>query len=209
MFMDVVGFTSMADRVPARQVMLFLNQLFGGLDDLLGTHDVHKIETAGDCYIVSAGVVDAARKHRDSNNTIARFGRITSTHDSFCSAAHVIRFSLAAVRHAASVMRPHNGSPTSVRIGVHTGSVVSGLIGRTLPKFGLFGDTMNVASRMEQTAPNGAIQISTQTYDVLSSHPDGADLVGLFHPTDGVNIKGKGTMRTWVTRAPEKTDRIE
>ena len=187
MFMDVVGSTRMADLVTPREVMVFFNRLFNGLDDLLHLHRVQKVETAGDCYIVAAGVLEEAE---DEQQRV-----IAKKHDPVVSALKVISFSQDVIRHANSVRMPHNGSPTMVRIGVHTGPIVSGLIGYSLPKFALFGDTMNVASRMEQTAPPGGIQVSDTTRSILGEEsPHGT----VFVPTGGIEVKGKGLMLTHV-----------
>jgi class 3 adenylate cyclase len=113
------------------------------------------------------------------------------------SAFRVVSFAEDVMQHASSVLMPHNGLPTEIRIGIHTGPVVSGLIGHSLPKFGLFGDTMNVASRMEHTAPPGCVQISDATRLLLGDElPAGMDFV----PTGGVDIKGKGVMQTHLWR---------
>ena len=249
MFMDVVGFTTMADTVAPCQVMAFLNELFSGLDDMLAMHHVHKVETAGDCYIVAAGVLDepTPRSHlewlssvvrtshsdsgNDSGSVIGGFiggfiggdggiggdgiggigiggdggrvqhqhsagacGPVAREHDPVVSAYRVMSFARDAIAHASTVRMPDDGRPTRVRIGLHTGPVVSGLIGHRLPKFGLFGDTMNVASRMEQTAPVCCIQVSQATRDLLRDDA--------FEPTGGVPIKGKGVLMTHVWRPP-------
>ena len=90
---------------------------------------------------------------------------------------------------------PHNGELVMIRIGVHTGDCVSGLVGSKLHKFGLFGDTMNTASRMESTSQPGRIQISSSTYALLSQHQQ-----TFFEATGGVEVKGKGRVEThlWI-----------
>ena len=85
---------------------------------------------------------------------------------------------------------PHNGQPTHVRVGIHTGSVVTGLIGTKLPKFSIFGDTMNTASRMESTCRPGCIQVSLAARELLGEYT--------FTPTGGIEVKGKGLMETFL-----------
>ena len=85
---------------------------------------------------------------------------------------------------------PHNGQPTQIRIGIHTGSVVAGLIGTKLPKFSIFGDTMNTASRMESTCRPGCIQVSLAARQLLEGYT--------FTPTGGIEVKGKGLMETFL-----------
>ena len=113
-------------------------------------------------------------------------------------ARNVILFAQAMLSHARSVLMPHNGQPTCVRVGVHTGSVVSGLIGSKLPKFSLFGDTMNTSSRMESTSRPGCIQVSESTYTMLDE-----DQRSLFEATGGVEVKGKGLMPTYIYQPSE------
>ena len=114
-------------------------------------------------------------------------------------ARNVILFAQAMLSHARSVLMPHNDQPTCVRVGVHTGSVVSGLIGSKLPKFSLFGDTMNTSSRMESTSRPGCIQISESTYTMLDE-----DQRSLFEATGGVEVKGKGLMPTYIYQPTEE-----
>jgi hypothetical protein len=105
-------------------------------------------------------------------------------------AERVMAFAKALVRCSRAVTTPHDQQPCRVRVGIHTGPVVSGLIGRKLPKFSIFGDTMNTASRMESTSKPGCIQVSAATHALLESHS--------FEPTGGVEIKGKGIMETFL-----------
>lgn len=193
MFMDVVGFTSMADTVSPTDVMAFVNDLFGALDRLLEAHPaVHKVETAGDCYIVAAGVV--------TETSTTRHVRVLKHHDAAKSAAHVFDFALAALERVASIKMPNDDSPTRVRIGMHTGPIVSGLVGCTLPKFGLFGDTMNVAARMEQTAPEGAVHMTCDAFDLVSRTGRASSAV---RTPGGVLVKGKPkVVSTYVWRRP-------
>jgi class 3 adenylate cyclase len=218
MFLDVVGFTSMAGSVRPHEVMAFLNDLFSGLDDLLFVHRVQKVDTAGDCYIIAAGVLDGAPR-RPATNPIRRsatfpgskettaeyaggvedttIGELSTVHDPIASAMSVLAFARDAIQHAASIKMPHDQSPTRIRVGVHTGPIVSGIISHRLPTFGLFGDTMNVASRMEQTSPHGSIQVSDTTYALVEEEPS-----FFFVPTGGVHVKGKGFMLTHTWTPP-------
>ncbi|KAF5842669.1 hypothetical protein DUNSADRAFT_5744 [Dunaliella salina] len=107
-------------------------------------------------------------------------------------ARQVLEFSKDLLLEAKKVCMPHTGEPVSVRIGIHSGDVVSGLIGTKLPKFSLFGDTMNSASRMESTGSPNRIHVSAATYALLLSCEDGG-----WEPTGGVQVKGKGFMQTY------------
>ena len=174
----------MSKEVPPAVVMKFLNNLFGRFDSLLSIHKVQKVETAGDCYIVAAGVLAVGADG---------FSEVLSSHDSALSAARVLSFAQSMLYHSKSMTMPHNGEPVLIRIGIHTGDCLSGLVGSTLHKFGLFGDTMNTASRMESTCVPGRIQISASTYAML--HPDQR---AHFEAIGGVEVKGKGRMETYL-----------
>ncbi|GFH23361.1 guanylate cyclase domain-containing protein, partial [Haematococcus lacustris] len=161
MFTDIVGFTAFSKECTPGQVMSFLNELFSKLDALLDKHNVYKVETAGDCYIICGGLLD-------------------EDEDGFQAVA-------------ATVMMPNTGEPVVLRAGLHSGPVVSGLVGSRLPKFSLFGDTMNTASRMESTSLPGRIQVSQTTYELLRDPRPSR-----WHPTGGVEVKGKGLMHTFL-----------
>ncbi|KAF5842601.1 hypothetical protein DUNSADRAFT_6451 [Dunaliella salina] len=197
LFMDIVGFTSMCKNVEPVDVMVFLNTLFSLFDQLTDIHGVHKVETAGDCYIVSGGIL--------SPKSSKEFGLVVEDQDPLESAARVMEFAKAMLDAAQQVMMPDTKQPVRVRVGMHTGNVVSGLIGSKLPKFTIFGDTMCTASRMESTGVPGRIHVSETTHELLQ-HSE------LWEPTGGVEVKGKGLMQTflWVPQPnkPPSTSQV-
>ena len=182
LFMDVVGFTTMSKQVPPDQVMRFIHSLYSVLDELVDKHDVYKVDTAGDSYIVAGGLMT-----RDGDG----FDCIDKDADAVQGAEKVLSFAKAMLSCAKAVKMPHNGRPAEIRVGVHTGEVITGLVGSKLPKFSLFGDTMNTASRMESTCRPGCIQVSAATKGILSSGH-------VLTPTGGVDVKGKGVMQTYL-----------
>eukprot|EP00798_Chlamydomonas_sp_ICE-L_P007328 gene7328-449_t len=187
LFMDIVGFTSMSKEVQPEKVMQYLNNLFTLFDVLVDNYKVYKVETAGDCYIVAGGLM-----RYDEEGFLA----VDKAPDARTGALQAMEFAKAMLRCAKTVLMPHNNEPTKVRVGMHTGPVVTGLIGMKLPKFSVFGDTMNTASRMESTCRMGAIQVSELTGKLLGD-------THTFEPTGGVEVKGKGMMNTFIW-SPDK-----
>jgi len=185
MFMDICGFTAMCKEVEPVEVMVFLNKLFSLFDQLTDIHGVHKVETAGDCYIVSGGIMSP--KHAASG-----WGLVVEEEqvDPAESAKRVMEFAKALLEVAKQVQMPDTQQPVRVRVGLHTGDVVSGLIGSKLPKFSIFGDTMNTASRMESTGVPCRIHVSEATHKLLMHEK--------WEPTGGVEVKGKGIMQTYL-----------
>ncbi|GFH15442.1 guanylate cyclase domain-containing protein [Haematococcus lacustris] len=129
------------------------------------------------------------------------FTQVLDKHDPADSAARVMQFAKDMLAVASTVLMPHNQQPVQIRIGMHTGDCVSGLIGRKCPKFAVFGDTMNTASRMvgdgktsysrESTCVPGHIQVSAATHALLKD-------LEPFTSTGGVEVKGKGLMDTYI-----------
>ncbi|KAG1663702.1 hypothetical protein FOA52_013270 [Chlamydomonas sp. UWO 241] len=184
LFMDIVGFTTMSKLVPPTAVMSYLNTLFYTFDKMCDQYGVFKIETAGDCYIVAGAMMQSTPE-----------GCATLDEEPVPEQGvrAVMGFARAMLRVARTVLMPHNNEPSIVRVGVHTGSVVSGVIGSKLPKFSLFGDTMNTSSRMESTAPHSCIQVSATTYALMDEEQRTA-----VRASGGVEVKGKGLMETYV-----------
>jgi len=173
LFSDIVGFTSISGSVPPEEVMAMLNELFAKFDDLTRLHGVYKVETVGDAYVVSCGAPDPCDNH----------------------AERMCNFAIDMVRVASSVISPLDGEPLKIRCGLHSGTVMTGCVGNMecKPRYCLFGDTVNVASRMESTGLPASIQIS---YRVIRALPDASQYNII---TRGrIAIKGKGTMKTFL-----------
>jgi len=183
LFCDVVGFTSMSKEVEPSEVMHFLNELYESFDKLVDEYDMYKLDIVGDCYIVVAGLI---KEDQDGFVCVDEMddGEVTS------NAVRIMQFAKAMLRESRPVLMPHNHEPVQLRIGIHTGPLVSGLVGAKMPKFTLFGDTMNTASRMETCCKPGCVHVSDAFAQLLPHEEWGS--------TGGVQVKGKGMMQTYL-----------
>ncbi|ODM95682.1 Guanylate cyclase 32E [Orchesella cincta] len=178
-FSDIVGFTQMSSESTPLEVVNFLNDLYTLFDSIIQGYDVYKVETIGDAYMVVSGL--------PLRNGHQHAGEICSMALDLLTAVHSYR-----IAH-----RPHE--TLKLRIGIHTGPVVSGVVGLTMPRFCLFGDTVNTASRMESNGEPLKIHISDECKQML-------DKIGGYVIKDRglVHLKGKGNVRTyWLVGACE------
>lgn len=166
LFADVVDFTPMSEKMSPTELVDLLNEIFSYFDDLVEKYDVEKIKTIGDCYMVAAGV---PRSRPDHAHVLARL------------ALDMREF----VNH-----RKFGEHKVSLRIGINSGPVVAGVIGRKKFIYDLWGDAVNTASRMESHGSIGTIQITRATYELIK-----ADFV--CEPRGTVYVKGKGEMEAW------------
>ncbi|KAG2499440.1 hypothetical protein HYH03_002387 [Edaphochlamys debaryana] len=180
LFCDVVGFTSMCSAATPVTVMAFLNALYSRFDALTDIYKVYKVETIGDCYMVAGGLV----AYDDDGYKSVITGGEDALH-----AVRVLEFAKAMLRTSSEVLLPHTGEPVQLRVGVHSGPVTSGVVGDRMPRFCLFGDTVNVASRMESTCRPGRIHVSAATHGRLRSEP--------WRDCGMTAVKGKGELRTY------------
>ena len=166
LFLDLVGFTSWTRDKPADMVVEMLNSVFSDLDKLVAEHSVEKIKTIGDAYMVASGLGSEVEAEESHTVALARFA---------LSARDLIA---------------RSGLSLAARIGVHSGPLVAGVIGSDKPIYDVWGDTVNVASRLESHGEAGRIQISENTLTLLNNSFDTAER-GM------VELKNRGSVRTF------------
>jgi guanylate cyclase len=167
LFADVVDFTPLARRLAPAEVVGVLDRLFSRFDTLVERHGLEKIKTIGDCYMAASGVPDPSPDHARKAALLALDMR------------DVVGTSAIADR-----------SGLALRIGINSGPVVAGVIGTKRFLYDLWGDAVNVASRMETNGTPGEIQITRATYELLKD-----DFV--CRRRGMIQVKGKGEMETW------------
>uniref|UniRef100_A0AAY4DQD1 Guanylate cyclase n=1 Tax=Denticeps clupeoides TaxID=299321 RepID=A0AAY4DQD1_9TELE len=172
-FSDIVGFTTISALSEPIEVVDLLNDLYTCFDAIIGQHDVYKVETIGDAYMVASGV-----PNRNGNRHAAEVSNM-----SLDILACIGAFKM---RHMPDVK-------VKIRIGLHSGPVVAGVVGLTMPRYCLFGDTVNTASRMESTGLPYRIHVNQTTVDVLNALQLGYRI----HVRGKTELKGKGCEQTY------------
>ncbi|XP_051256403.1 retinal guanylyl cyclase 2 isoform X2 [Dicentrarchus labrax] len=172
-FSDIVGFTTISANSEPIEVVDLLNDLYTVFDAIIGNHDVYKVETIGDAYMVASGVpVPNDNRHA---------AEIANMALDILSAVGTFK-----MRHMPDV-------PVRIRIGLHTGPCVTGVVGLTMPRYCLFGDTVNVASRMESSGLPYRIHVHQSTVKILRELNLGYKL----ELRGRTEVKGKGVEETY------------
>ncbi|GAB4399044.1 MAG: hypothetical protein OHK0052_22310 [Anaerolineales bacterium] len=164
LFADIVDFTELSTRLPARAVVALLNRIFTRFDEITQEYQVEKIKTSGDAYMLAAGVPLPLADH----------------------AQRVAHAAIAMKNYVRGVRLP-DGSPLFMRFGIHTGPVIAGVIGKHKFIYDIWGDTVNTASRVETNGLPNEIQVSTHTMRLLQNQFE-------FSPRGQIPVKGKGTL---------------
>ncbi|XP_013398204.2 guanylate cyclase soluble subunit beta-2, partial [Lingula anatina] len=172
LFSDIVTFTNIAAACQPIDIVHMLNNLYAKFDASTTKNNVYKVETIGDAYMVVSGVPEVVKDHAEC----------------VCDQA------LDMVTAASEVKSPATGRALQIRVGMHSGPVVAGVVGLKMPRYCLFGDTVNTASRMESHGIPGKIHLSPDTYRALMRK--GAACRYQFQPRGALNVKGKGVMHT-------------
>ncbi|MCL5998090.1 MAG: adenylate/guanylate cyclase domain-containing protein [Chloroflexi bacterium] len=168
MFADMVGFTPLSAELAPDELVELLNEAFSYFDSLLDKYDVEKIRTIGDSYMAACGL---PRRRPDHAQSLVRMALEMRDY----VAAHTFQC----------------GRRVSFRIGINSGPMVAGVIGRRKFEFDVWGDAVNIASRMELHGVSGTIQITRATYESIKDE-------FVCEPRGTVNVKGKGEMEVWL-----------
>ena len=167
LFADISGFTVYSSKVTPEQLVSRLNAIFTSFDDMIAVYGLEKIKTIGDAYMVAGGLPEECADHAD----------------------RVARFALGMLR-VIDKVNEETGESFSMRIGMHSGPVVAGVIGKVKFTYDLWGDTVNTASRMESHGEKGRVQVSEACQALLSDRFETEE-------RGAITVKGKGEMRTF------------
>ncbi|XP_076089939.1 guanylate cyclase soluble subunit beta-2-like [Mytilus galloprovincialis] len=169
LFSDIVTFTNIASECSPMEVVTMLNNLYAKFDEKTNEHDVYKVETIGDAYMIVNGCPEIKEIHVQA----------------------VANFAMDMVEEAAKVKSPATGLSLQIRVGFHSGPVVAGVVGVKMPRYCLFGDTVNTASRMESHGVPGRIHVSPLAYSLLINEDY------IFRDRGRIEVKGKGLLNTY------------
>ena len=173
-FSDIVGFTRLSSSLAPEEVVSFLNRFFTTIDEIVETRGLEKIKTIGDCYMVACGIPNRNPDHAEL----------------------AAEFALDVMELAAEFSL--GGAPLQLRIGIHSGPIVAGVIGKTKLTYDVWGDTVNKASRMESTGVPNTIQITEDTMKYLKGNEK-----YIIEARGAVKVHGIGDMSTYLLKRNE------
>ena len=166
LFADIVSFTPLSESMSPAELVTLLDEVFSQIDAMVDRYNLEKIKTIGDCYMVAAGV---PRPRSDHAQVLAQLALDIQNYVQ---------------------QNKIGGQQLQFRIGINSGPLVAGVIGRRKFSYDLWGDSVNTASRMESHGSAGAIQITRSTYELIKDE-------FICEPHGQVNVKGKGEMPVW------------
>eukprot|EP00980_Cylindrotheca_fusiformis_P018898 scaffold6315_cov116-Cylindrotheca_fusiformis.AAC.9 len=179
---DIEGFTNICQQVRPWEVIDMVNQLYSVMDSLVDRFDLYKVETVGDSYMCCSGVPEPDDNHAEK----------------------IANFALAVIECSRHIKSPATGEPIRLRIGIHTGSCTSGVVGNLTPHYCLFGDMVNFTSRHESTGAPDKIHCSSDLFGRLKYISSSASQQFNFKARGLVDMKGKGEHYTyWLESATE------
>lgn len=167
LFADIANFTGLASRTSPVELIELLNEIFSAFDGLVDLYHLEKIKTIGDAYMVVGGVPNPLPEHVSATVEMA-----------------------IAMHRTISNFKTKDGQQLALRIGIHTGPVIAGIVGNRRFSYDLWGDTVNIASRMESHGEIGRTQVTQTVFERLKRRYQ-------FEPRGEIEVKGKGTMQTY------------
>ena len=175
MFADIVGFTSISEDLPPSDIIELLNDVYSKLDSLADAYGIEKIKTIGDAYMAICNSGESIGEHRK----------------------RMLLFAKEVIATCSGIILP-NGNSMEIRIGIHSGPTVTGVIGTKKLSYDVWGDAVNTAARMESYGEPGTIQVTMEFYEALND----SDIFGSFEivTEKELIIKGKGLMKTVILR---------
>ncbi|MBL8003935.1 MAG: tetratricopeptide repeat protein [Candidatus Kapabacteria bacterium] len=186
LFFDIVNFTTLSSLIPPKQLVYFLDTIFTKTDEIIESFGLEKIKTIGDGYLAVANVTTPVENHQKATANAAL--QLLET---------MKNFTVIFPSELGETDRIHNINDIEIRIGIHTGEVVAGIIGKNKYTYDLWGDAVNVASRMESNSEAGRIHISSEFAKSIKQFPEFKII-----PRGEISIKGKGLMKTfWLEKA--------
>jgi class 3 adenylate cyclase len=180
LFSDIVEFTSQAEQMTPHELVEEINTCFKAFDEITRKYGIEKIKTIGDAYMAAGGIPEPS----DS-----------SPRDTVMAALAMLDF----VQKRKQV-RTDQGLPAfEIRIGIHTGPAVAGIVGTRKFQYDIWGDTVNIASRMESKSEPGKLNITESTYQIIKDSPEFK-----FNPRGRILVKGKGEMQMYFVELAER-----
>lgn len=174
LFTDFVGFTKVSMLLTPQQLVDELHECFKGFDEIIAKYNIEKIKTVGDAYMAAAGLPTANAEH----------------------ASDILKASLEIVEFMTRRRKQMGEATFEVRVGVHSGSVVAGIVGVTKFAYDIWGDAVNTAARMEQNSEPGRVNVSQVTFELLSANPQFK-----FEYRGEIEAKNKGKMKMYFAAA--------
>jgi adenylate cyclase len=179
LFADIVDFTPLSARLSAAEIVSLLNDIFSEFDTLAEKHGLEKIKTIGDAYMAVGGLPEPRPDH-----------------------ARAVAEMALEMQSLIQRFRRDTGEALQLRIGIHSGPVVAGVIGRRKFAYDLWGDTVNIASRMESHGSAGGIQVTEATYRLLRD-------TFWFSDARQIEVKGCGTVTTYLLHGRKATAHVD
>eukprot|EP00931_Biecheleriopsis_adriatica_P092152 TRINITY_DN6597_c0_g1_i1.p1 TRINITY_DN6597_c0_g1~~TRINITY_DN6597_c0_g1_i1.p1 ORF type:complete len:683 (+),score=97.13 TRINITY_DN6597_c0_g1_i1:53-2050(+) len=187
----VKGFSSLAEKSNPAKTMVMLDELFGNFDDILAGYSplAFKVEAVGDVYMIALGLF---RGHGDAGQS---FDPPFVVFMALSIASEMVQ-AAAALKMPDTTEHEHDSEVVQIRVGMHIGRIMSGIVGKKVPRYCVLGDTVNSAASMESTGIAGMIHVTEDVRQVCQSHPCGTFLQ--FYSRGCRSIEGKGRMHTYL-----------